>query len=70
MTGLITLVLCENLEMNESILEEKLSFKMLRLTFPAKLDWGSYIIFIAKTASKKIEALIYSMKCLSSEIAL
>ena len=56
--------------MNESILEEKLSFKMLRLTFPAKLDWGSYIIFIAKTASKKIEALIYSMKCLSSEIAL
>ena len=30
---------------------------MLGLTFPSKLDWGSYIISIAKTASKKIGAL-------------
>ena len=35
-------------------LEEKSSFKMLRLIFSSKLDWGSYIISIAKTATKKI----------------
>ena len=43
---------------------------MLVLTFSSKLDWGSYIISIAKTASKKIGALICSMKFLSPEIAL
>ena len=56
--------------MDGSILEEKSSFKMLRLTFSSKLDWGSYIISIAKTASKKIGALIRSMKFLSREVAL
>ena len=44
--------------------------KMLGLTFPSKLDWGSYIIFIAKTASKKIGVLIRCMKFLSLEVAL
>ena len=34
------------------------------LTFSSKLDWGSYIISIAKTVSKKIRALIRSMKFL------
>ena len=43
---------------------------MLRLTFSSTLDWGSYIISIAKTASKKIGALIRSMKFLSPEVAL
>ena len=43
---------------------------MLELTFSSKLDWGSYIISIAKTASKKIGALIRSMKFLSPEVAL
>ena len=43
---------------------------MLGLTFSSKLDCGSYVICIAKTASKKIEALIYSMKFLSPEAAL
>ena len=57
-------------KMGGSILEEKLSFKMLGLTFSSKLDWGSYIISIAKTASKKIGALICCMKFVSSEIAL
>ena len=52
------------------ILEEKSSFKMLGLTFSSKLDWGSYIISIAKTASKKIGALIRSIKFLSPEVAL
>ena len=56
--------------MNCSILEEKSSFKMLSLTFSSKLDWGSCIISIAKTASKKIGALIRSMKFLSPEVAL
>ena len=56
--------------MDGSVLEVKSSFKMLGLTFSSKLDWGSYIIFIAKTASKKIGALICSMKFLSPEIAM
>ena len=43
---------------------------MLRLTFSSKLDWGSYIIYIAKTTSKKIVALIRSMKFLSPEVAI
>ena len=43
---------------------------MLGLTFSSKLDWGSYIISIAKTTSKKIAALIRSLKFLSPEIAL
>ena len=56
--------------MDGSVLEEKSSFKMLELTFSSKLDWGSYIISIAETASKKIEALIRSIKVLSPEVAL
>ena len=58
-----------DVKMGESILEEKSSFKML-LTFSSKLDLGSYITSIAKTASKKIGALIRSMKFLSPEVAL
>ena len=42
---------------------------MLGLTFSSKLDWGSYIVSIAKTASKKAGALIRSMKFLSPEVA-
>ena len=59
-----------DVKMGGSILEEKSSFKMLGLTFSSKLDWGSYIISIAKTASMKIEALIRYMKFLSPEVAL
>ena len=40
------------------------------LTFSSKLDWGSYIISIAKTASKEIGTLIRSIKFLSPEVAL
>ena len=43
---------------------------MLGLTFCSKLDWGSYIISIAKAASKKSGTLIRSMKFLSPEVAL
>ena len=56
--------------MDGSVLEEKSSFKMLGLTFSSKLDWGSCIISIAKTASKKIGPLIRSVKFLSPEVAL
>ena len=42
--------------MDGSVFEEKLSFKILGVTFSSKLDWGTYIISIAKTASKKIGA--------------
>ena len=59
-----------DVKMDGSVLEEKSSFKMLGLTFSSKLDWGSYIISIAKTASKKIEALIRFMKFLSPEVPL
>ena len=53
-----------------SVIGEKSSLKMLALTFSSKLDWGSYIVSIAKTASKKIGALIRSMKFLSTGVAL
>ena len=56
--------------MDGSVLQEKSSFKMLGLTFSSKLDWGSYIISIAKSVSKKIEALFCSMKFLSPKVVL
>ena len=59
-----------NVKMDGSFLEENASFKMLRLTFSSKLDWGSHIISIAKTTSKKIGALIRSIKFLSPDVAL
>ena len=55
--------------MDGSVFDKKSSFKMLGLTFSSKLDWGSYIISVPKTASKKIGALIHSMKFLSPEVA-
>ena len=54
--------------MDVSVLEEKSSFKMLGLAFSPTLDWGFYIISIAKTASKKIGALIHFMKFFSLSI--
>ena len=59
-----------DVKMDGFVLGGKSSFKMLGLSFSSKLDWGSYIISIAKTASKKIGALICSMKFLSPEVAL
>ena len=58
------------MKIDGSVLEEKSSFKMMGLNFSAKLDWGSYIISIAKTAFKKIGALIRSMKFHTPEVAL
>ena len=42
---------------------------MLMLNFFSKLDWDSYIVFIAKTAFREIRALIRSLNFLSPEVA-
>ena len=47
-----------------------LNFKMLGLSFSAKLDCAFYITFIAKTLSKKIGTLIRSMNFLAPEVFL
>ena len=59
-----------DVKMDGSLLEGKSSSKMLDLISSSKLDWGSYIISVAKTAFKKIGALILSMKFFSLEVAL
>ena len=56
--------------MDGSVLEETSYFKMLGLSVSSKLDSGSYIISIAKTVSKKIGALICSVKLLYPEVVL
>ena len=47
---------------------------MLGLTLSFKLDWGSYIVSIAKTASMKIGVLYWNLICsikfLSRKVAL
>ena len=43
-----------SMKMDGSALEEKYSFKMLRLSFSSKFECSSYIITnVAKTSSKK-----------------
>ena len=45
-----------DVKMDGSVLEKNSSFiTIMGLTFSSKLDWGSSIFSIAKTASKKIE---------------
>ena len=59
-----------DVKMDGSVCGEKSSFKMLGLTFSSTLDCGSYIISIAKTASKKIGVLICPVKFLPAEVVL
>ena len=59
-----------DVKMDEFVLEEKPPFKMLGLSFSSKLYSGSYIISIAKTASKKTGPLIHSMNFLYPGVAL
>ena len=54
---------------NTGALDVKMDVSVL-VDFSSKLDWGPYIICIAKSATKKIGALICSMKFLSPEVAL
>ena len=56
--------------MDGPVLQEKSYFKVLWLSFSSKLDWGSSSVSIAKTAKKKIGALICSMKFFSPDVAL
>ena len=67
--GLITLVLLMWKWMSLSLKKNHISRCWGWLSV---LNWvrGSFIISIPKTASKKIEALIYSIKFLSPEVAL
>ena len=58
-----------DVKMDGSVLEEKSSYKMLGLAFSSKLDWGSYIIYIDESASKKTGALICYM-FISAEVPL
>ena len=57
-----------DVKMDRSVLDVKSTFKMLKFTFCSKLDWGSCIISIAKTAS--IAALIRSIKWFGPEVTL
>ena len=68
LTGLITLGLL--IWKSMSVFEEKAFLKLLGLLFSSILNWYSYIVSVAKNASKKIEALIYPTKILSSEVAI
>ena len=52
--------------MDRSFFEEESSFKMLGFTYDFGVDWDSYIISIATFVSKKIGALVCSMKFFSS----
>ena len=47
-------------KMDGSVLEKKSFFKMLGFSFPSKLDWGSYIISIAKTVSESFYEVCFS----------
>ena len=44
-----------DMKIDRSVVEEKLYFNVLGLTFSSKLDRGSYIISIAKSVCKKLE---------------
>ena len=55
-----------NVKIDGSVPEENSSFIILGLTFSSKMDWGSYIIYISKTTSRKIGAL----KSVSPKVAL
>ena len=56
--------------MEESAPAKKSSFEIMMLRFSFKVVWGSYIISITKTASKKIGALIRSLQFPSPELAM
>lgn len=68
-SGLITVVLI-SVKIYGYLLEEKLHFEILGLSFPSKLDCLSYNVSITKNLSKKLGALICFMTFLSPEDAL
>ena len=50
--------------MNRSVLEEKCHIRCWDFILPSKSEWDFYTVSVSKTASKKIEALIRSVKFL------
>ena len=58
------------MKMDGPVFDKKLYSKLLGLPFSSKLEWVSYIVSIAKTAFKKVGALISPMTFLSPEAAL
>ena len=50
-----------DVKMDRSPPEEKSSFQMLGLTFSSKLDWGPYIISIAKTTPPPKKKINWSL---------
>ena len=50
------------MKLDRSVLEIKISFKMLGLNFSSNLDWDWYITSIAETASENIGAFNCSVK--------
>ena len=59
-----------DVKIDASVLEENSPFKLLAWSFSPYMDWGSYIVSISQTASKKICALIGSIEFISHEVAL
>ena len=57
-----------NVKCDGPVLQEKSPIKMLLLSFFSKLDWGSCIFSIAKTATKEIGTFICAIKHLSPEV--
>ena len=56
-----------DMKIDESVFNKKSSFIMLQLTFSSKLDWGSCIIFISKTASWSFFLLRFALRDLSKQ---
>ena len=59
-----------DMKIDGSVLEEKSSFRILKLSFFFKLDCGSYIVSIVKTVSDKIWVLIRFIKYFPPEVGL
>ena len=59
-----------DVKIDRFFLEEESSFKILGWSFSFILGWGSYVASVAKTASKKIGALIIYLKFLFSKVDL
>ena len=51
-----------DVELDGSVNNDKLSLKMQGLHLFFQLDWAFYIVYVAKTASKRIEVLAQCMK--------
>ena len=58
-----------DVKMDWSVLKKTSSFNILGVSFSSKLNIGTYIVSIVKTAFKKSGALVFSLKFLSFDVA-